>query len=70
MPPVTVVTGSKAHELALQLEYQGVAVGALEPDLASAIDTFLELPPPKHGIKTVIFSADSMRRTRTHLGLA
>ncbi len=70
MPPVTVVTGSKAHELALQLEYQGVAVGALEPDLATAIDTFFALPAPKHGIKTVIFSADSMRRTRTHLGLA
>lgn len=67
---VTVVSGSKAHEIALQLEYQNVAIGRIEPDLGRALDDFLALPEPHKGVKTVIFSADSMRRTRTHLGLA
>jgi UDP-N-acetylmuramoylalanine-D-glutamate ligase len=70
MPAVAIVTGSKAHEMALQLAYQGVTVGEIDTDLPAAIDRFLALPAPKHGIKTVIFTADSMRRTRTHLGLA
>jgi hypothetical protein len=67
---VVAVTGSKAHEIALQLSYQGVGVGRIEPDLATALDAFLALPDPKNGIKTVVFTADSMRRTRAHLGLA
>nr|WP_277814840.1 MurT ligase domain-containing protein [Galbitalea soli] len=66
---VAVVSGSKADELALQLRYRGVEVGAVDHDLAHAIDTFLALPAPRTGIKTVIFTADSMRRTRAHLGL-
>ncbi len=70
MPPVRIASGSKAHELALQLEYNGVAVGEIDADLPAAIDRFLALPAPEHGIKTVIFSADPMRRIRTHLGLA
>lgn len=69
MPAVTILSGSKAHELALQLEYQGVRIGRLEPDLAVALDAFFALPRPAHGMKTVIFSADSMRRTRAHLGM-
>lgn len=63
------VTGSKAAEIALQLAYQGVAVDAMESDLPAAIDAFLALPTPTRGIKTVIFTADSMRRTRAHLGM-
>jgi len=66
---VVTVTGSKAHEIALQLSYQGVAIGSIEPDLGTALDAFLALPAPRKGIKTVVFTADSMRRTRTHLGL-
>ena len=66
---VTTVSGSKAHEMALQLSYQGVMVGSVNPDLPAALDAFLALPAPERGIKTVVFTADSMRRTRAHLGL-
>jgi UDP-N-acetylmuramyl pentapeptide synthase len=33
-----------------------------------AIDAFFALPAPQAGIKTVIYSADAMRRLRRHLG--
>lgn len=65
-----IVSGSKAHAMALQLAYQGVAVDRVEPDLGRALDDFFALPEPARGIKTVIFTADSMRRTRAHLGMA
>ncbi len=67
---VTVATGSKAHEFALHLEYSGVRVGSIDPDLGRALDGFLALPNPASGLKTIVFTADSMRRTRAHLGLA
>lgn len=66
---VDIVTGSKAAELALQLTYDGVAVDRVEPDLPTALEAFLALPEPEHGHKTVVFSADPMRRTRAYLGL-
>jgi lipid II isoglutaminyl synthase (glutamine-hydrolysing) len=66
---VEIVSGSKADELALQLAYDGVEIGRVERDLTRALDDFLELPAPSAGSKTVFFSADSMRRTRAHLGL-
>lgn len=64
-----IVSGSKASELALLLAYQGVEIDALEPDIPTAIDAFLALPEPASGLKTIIFTADPMRRTRAHLGL-
>jgi UDP-N-acetylmuramoylalanine-D-glutamate ligase len=64
-----IVSGSKADEIALQLLYQGVEVERIEPDLGVALDAFLALPAPVRGIKTIVFTADSMRRTRSHLGL-
>lgn len=64
------VSGSKAAEIALQLVYQGVGVDAVEPDIPTAIDAFLALPEPVVGRKTIIFTADPMRRTRAHLGLS
>lgn len=64
-----IVSGSKADEIALQLLYQGVEVDRIEPDLPVALDAFLALPAPERGIKTIVFTADSMRRTRSHLGL-
>ncbi|PRY70316.1 uncharacterized protein DUF1727 [Glaciihabitans tibetensis] len=67
---VTIVSGSKAYEMALQLSYQGVMIGTVNPDLPAALDEFLALPAPEKGIKTVVFTADSMRRSRAHLGLA
>jgi UDP-N-acetylmuramyl tripeptide synthase len=65
-----IVSGSKADEIALQLLYQGVDVARIEPDLGTALDAFLALPAPERGMKTIVFTADSMRRTRNHLGLA
>jgi UDP-N-acetylmuramoylalanine-D-glutamate ligase len=64
-----VVSGSKAEEIALQLLYQGVQVVRIDPDLPAALDHFLALPTPARGIKTIVFTADAMRRTRSHLGL-
>ncbi|MET0725683.1 MAG: Mur ligase family protein [Leifsonia sp.] len=66
---VDIVSGSKAWELALQLAYDGVGIDRVEPDLGRAIDDFLDAPVPEDGLKTIVFSADSMRRTRAHLGL-
>jgi UDP-N-acetylmuramyl tripeptide synthase len=66
---VNLVSGSIADEVALQLEYRGVHVGRVEPDLDRALDDFIALPEPASGVKTIVFSADSMRRTRSHWGL-
>ena len=51
------------------LAYDGVEVDRVEPDLARALDDFLAGPAPGTGVKTSVFSADAMRRTRAHLGL-
>lgn len=67
---VLIASGSKAHDIALQLAYDDVVVDRIEPDLGRALDDFLALPQPSRGLKTIIFSADAMRRTRAHLGLA
>ncbi|WP_022884026.1 MurT ligase domain-containing protein [Glaciibacter superstes] len=67
---VLIASGSKAHDIALQLAYDDVQVDRIETDLAVALDDFLALPDPARGQKTIIFSADSMRRTRAHLRLA
>ena len=44
-------------------------IDRIEPDLGRALDDFLALPSPTAGVKTIVFTADSMRRTRAHLGL-
>lgn len=66
---VSIVSGSKSAEAALMLAYDGVQVDRVEPDLARALDDFLAAPAPSVGVKTIVFTADSMRRTRAHLGL-
>jgi UDP-N-acetylmuramyl tripeptide synthase len=66
---VSIVSGSKAAEAALMLAYDGVGIDRVEPDLTRALDDFLAAPTPTTGVKTIVFSADSMRRTRAHLGL-
>jgi hypothetical protein len=43
-------------------------MGEIEEDLELALQAFFALPKPSRGMKTVIFSADSMRRTRRILG--
>jgi UDP-N-acetylmuramyl tripeptide synthase len=68
MPSVDVVTGFNFAEMALRLAYENVHVGRVEPDLEKAIDEFFAQPAPVSGRRTVIFSADAMRRTRRYLG--
>jgi UDP-N-acetylmuramyl tripeptide synthase len=66
---VDVVTGFNFAEMALRLAYAEIPIGKIEPDLETAIDEFFAQPAPLKGRRTVIFSADAMRRTRRHLGL-
>jgi UDP-N-acetylmuramyl tripeptide synthase len=68
MPKVSVVTGFNYAEMALRLAYEGIEIEKIEPDLEKAIDDFFGMPAPKTGRRTVIFSADAMRRTRRYLG--
>jgi UDP-N-acetylmuramyl tripeptide synthase len=66
---VNMVSGFNGAEAALLFSYVGVQFDKLNINLLGAIDEFLALPTPKTGRKTVIFSADAMRRVRRHLGL-
>jgi hypothetical protein len=65
---VDMVSGYNFAEIALRLTYAGVPIAEVEGDLESALERFLAMPAPASGIKTVIFSADAMRRTRRILG--
>lgn len=65
---VDIVSGYNAAEMALCFAYNEINVEMLEPELRSAFDAFLALPQPTSGVKTVIFSADAMRRSRRMLG--
>jgi UDP-N-acetylmuramoylalanine-D-glutamate ligase len=64
---VAVVAGRNANDLALRLIYQGVQVDKIILEVDKATEEFLSLEGPS---PTVLFSADAMRRTRRHLGLA
>ncbi len=64
---VDVVGGLNAYDLALALTYSGVEIGRVIQSPQDAADYFLELPGDS---PTIMFSADAMRRTRRHLGLA
>jgi lipid II isoglutaminyl synthase (glutamine-hydrolysing) len=64
---VDVVGGYNAADLALRLHFAGVKVMKVIAEPAEAADYFLTLPGAK---PTILFSADAMRRTRRHLGLA
>ena len=65
---VDVVTGLQADQAALLLKYHGIPMGVVTSDLDEAIETFFSMPEPSRGHKTVIFSADAMRRMRRALG--
>lgn len=66
---VDVVTGAKPEEAALLLSYDGVDIETVEPNLERAVEQFFALPTPASGVKTIMFTADSMRRIRHILGL-
>ena len=65
---VDVVAGFNAAEAALVLRYNDIEVGRVIYDLDEAIDYFFSLPAPQAGPRTVVFSADVMRRMRRALG--
>jgi UDP-N-acetylmuramyl tripeptide synthase len=67
---VDMVSGTLAEELALQFAYRDVSVAHVDSDLRRALDEFVALPEPRRGVKTIIFSADAMRKTRRHFGIA
>lgn len=66
---VDIVSGAKPEEAALMLAYDGVDIGTVEPNLEHALEQFFALPTPATGVKTIVFTADSMRRTRHYLGM-
>lgn len=65
---VHTVSGFNYADAALLLAYKGVATLNVEEDYFKAIDAFFALPAPPTGMKTVIYSADAMRRLRRYLG--
>jgi len=65
---VSMVSGFNYADAALVLKYNGVTIDEVEPDYFKAIDDFLSLPRPQSGIKTVLYSADAMRRLRRYKG--
>jgi UDP-N-acetylmuramyl tripeptide synthase len=64
---VDIVGGRNAYDLALRLIYQGIIVDKIILEADEAVEAFLSLGGSS---PTVLFSADAMRRTRRHLGLA
>jgi UDP-N-acetylmuramyl tripeptide synthase len=65
---VKVVSGYNAHEMALCLAYNDIPVDLVSDDLELALDAFLASPGPQTGIRTILLSADAMRRYRRMLG--
>jgi UDP-N-acetylmuramyl tripeptide synthase len=65
---IDVVSGTKAWQLATRFGYAGLPVGAVIPELRVALKTFLELPPPRRGVKTMIVNYEQMMLIRKQLG--
>ena len=65
---VDVISGYNVHELGLRLAYDNIQIDHVDEDLFAAIDKFMALSDPAVGVRTVVFSADAMRRLRRHLG--
>lgn len=65
---VDVVTGAKAWQIALRLEHEGIAIGAVEPDLRKAIEIMRALPKPSTGLKTWIVNYEIMMLARKQIG--
>ena len=65
---VHTVSGFNYADAALVLAYNDVEVNIISPVYHDAIDNFFSLPVPAQGMKTIIYSADAMRRLRRHMG--
>lgn len=68
LPLVDVVTGYNVGEAELWLRHHGITPQIATDDLEQAFDKWLEMPEPQASVRTVIFSADAMRRIRRMLG--
>lgn len=68
LPHADIVTGFNYAETALRLAYDDIRIGEIVPELDDALEKFFSLPAPTWGRRTVLFSADGMRRTRRALG--
>ena len=65
---VAMVSGFNYADAALLLEYHDIPIDVVEREYFKDIDAFFSLPKPAKGIKTVIYSADAMRRLRRYKG--
>lgn len=65
---VHTVSGFNYADAALVLAYNDINMEVVNSDYQEAIDNFFALPLPTEGMKTIIYSADAMRRLRRHLG--
>jgi hypothetical protein len=65
---VDVVSGTKSWQLATRLAYAELPVGTVAPDLRQALKTFLALPKPSRGVKTMIVNYEQMMLIRKQLG--
>ncbi len=68
LSPVDVVTGYNCAEAELWLRHHGFEPKLSTDDLAQAFEYWMTLPEPTSGLRTVIFSADAMRRVRRMFG--
>ncbi len=65
---VDVLSGSKSWQLATRFAYSGIGVNTVEPELPLALATFLALPRPQRGKKTMIVNYEQMMLIRKQLG--
>lgn len=65
---VDLITGSKANQFAVRLRYAGIPVGGVDLDIRNAVKTFLALPKPATGRKTMILNYEQMMLIRNSLG--
>jgi UDP-N-acetylmuramyl tripeptide synthase len=65
---VDVVTGTKAWQFATRFGYEDLEVGLIEPALKPALASFLALPKPSRGVKTLIVNYEQMMLIRKELG--
>ncbi|WP_238385112.1 Mur ligase family protein [Nesterenkonia muleiensis] len=63
---VAMVSGVRAHDMALRLSYDGVSIAALEPQLVVALDEFLAAHPDTP--KRIFCTYTAMLALRKHLG--
>jgi UDP-N-acetylmuramyl tripeptide synthase len=68
LPRVDVVTGEKAHQLALALAYAGVEIGTVEPDMEKAVELMRSFPETAAGRQIWFVNYELMMTGRRILG--